>query len=192
MTTWHCFCLVPIMYHGWSIWWICRTIVKWLILSFSVCREYIFSSNIWKLNMSCMISGTIPSTSWKNWEVFRIESQVTPYVVAIWLCNGPARPEQWEAWISRVRSTKSFSWNYRWSELKCVQIMYTFVCISAYKIDISWMPKWETCTPRLSLQQGCLLKWWLCSPDVRYFSIDLKWNTQVINKPETSSLLHVM
>ena len=67
-----------------------------------------------------MISGASPSVlhkkktekNRKKREELRIETRDRPYVLAIWLYNGPFKSAQWLEWVWRFRGSKSFEENY--------------------------------------------------------------------------------
>ena len=73
------------------------------------------SSGMLSYKLSCNYR---PSTTWKYFDVFKIEFLQTLYVVATCLCIGSSRKEQWWECTSRFRNWKSMALNYKMIYIK--------------------------------------------------------------------------
>lgn len=83
---------------------------------------------------SCMMSGTSPYVTWKNLDMFQIESRLIPYVVALCFCIEPHNGAQWWEWVSLVWGWKSLATN--WNNCKH-DICIVYMCAKSHSVYYS-------------------------------------------------------
>lgn len=87
--------------------------------------------------MSCIISGDIPSTTWKYFELLRQEFRITSYVVAWWFLRlkvSTSKSLQWLLCNFLVRNWSSLSLNYILCRSEDIFSFYSTHCVASYSI----------------------------------------------------------